>query len=184
MTVDERRAKKAAYMRGWRARNLERAREIGRATRARHIEHVRAYDRAYSAANLDRQREYQRGWREANRERDRARRRAWRAANPAKIIEAKHRWLSEHPTTAQAIRAAANANTRAREYDADGTITTETVLMLWRLQPTCVDCGYGSGLDHVIPLSRGGSNTSGNLANRCKPCNQRKGRRLPTEIAA
>lgn len=85
---------------------------------------------------------------------------------------------------AQAMRAAANANTRAREYGADGTITAQTVLMLWRLQPVCVDCGYGSGLDHVIPFIAGGSNTSGNLANRCKPCNSRKGRKLPSEIAA
>jgi 5-methylcytosine-specific restriction endonuclease McrA len=76
------------------------------------------------------------------------------------------------------------ANRRARMYGADGQIGYETVLELWRREPACVDCGEGRGVDHVIPFIRGGSNTSGNLANRCRSCNARKGRRLPEEMTA
>lgn len=53
----------------------------------------------------------------------------------------------------------------------------------------CVYCGTALGLenatlDHVIPLSRGGSHHLGNLVAACQPCNQRKGSLLPTEFFA
>ncbi len=51
----------------------------------------------------------------------------------------------------------------------------------------CVYCGTALGLenatlDHVIPLSRGGSHLPGNLVAACQPCNQLKGALLPTEF--
>lgn len=36
--------------------------------------------------------------------------------------------------------------------------------------------------DHVIPISRGGTNDWGNVVTACSPCNTRKGDRLPHEI--
>jgi 5-methylcytosine-specific restriction endonuclease McrA len=36
--------------------------------------------------------------------------------------------------------------------------------------------------DHLIPLSRGGSNDWKNVVTACSPCNARKGSRLPEEI--
>jgi 5-methylcytosine-specific restriction endonuclease McrA len=36
--------------------------------------------------------------------------------------------------------------------------------------------------DHVLPLSRGGANTWGNVVTACSPCNNRKGSRLPAEV--
>jgi 5-methylcytosine-specific restriction endonuclease McrA len=36
--------------------------------------------------------------------------------------------------------------------------------------------------DHVVPLSRGGTNDWGNVVTSCSPCNTRKGNRLPEEI--
>ncbi len=35
--------------------------------------------------------------------------------------------------------------------------------------------------DHILPLSRGGGNTWGNVVASCSPCNNRKGNRLPEE---
>lgn len=43
---------------------------------------------------------------------------------------------------------------------------------------------YQSGdltLDHVMPKSRGGASTWENLATSCKPCNNRKGDKTPSE---
>jgi hypothetical protein len=74
----------------------------------------------------------------------------------------------------RARAAAASANERARMYGVDGQISAETVLELWRREPACLDCGVGFGLDHIVSMSAGGSNTSGNLANRCHGCNSRK----------
>jgi 5-methylcytosine-specific restriction endonuclease McrA len=36
--------------------------------------------------------------------------------------------------------------------------------------------------DHVIPISRGGTNDWTNVVTACSPCNTRKGNRLPVEI--
>jgi HNH endonuclease len=49
---------------------------------------------------------------------------------------------------------------------------------VWRRdQGRCVDCGSKEQLefDHIIPLSRGGSNTVRNIELRCEPCNRKKG---------
>ena len=44
----------------------------------------------------------------------------------------------------------------------------------------CVYCGARSDLtlDHVVPLSKGGSNELENLATACRPCNSSKGARV------
>jgi HNH endonuclease len=49
---------------------------------------------------------------------------------------------------------------------------------------TCQYCGaYGVSLqcDHVIPISRGGSNDESNLVTACKPCNLSKHNKTPEE---
>lgn len=52
---------------------------------------------------------------------------------------------------------------------------------VWRRdQGRCVDCGSRERLeyDHIIPISRGGSNTARNVELRCESCNRRKGARV------
>ena len=50
---------------------------------------------------------------------------------------------------------------------------------------TCQYCGRMGGsdltIDHVVPKSRGGGHSWENLVSACKPCNHRKGGRLPNE---
>ncbi len=48
----------------------------------------------------------------------------------------------------------------------------------------CVYCGAKAErleCDHVVPLSRGGSNDDANLATACKPCNGSKWAKTPSE---
>jgi HNH endonuclease len=52
---------------------------------------------------------------------------------------------------------------------------------VWRRdRGSCVECGSRARLefDHIIPVSRGGSNTARNIELRCEPCNRRKGARI------
>jgi hypothetical protein len=52
---------------------------------------------------------------------------------------------------------------------------------VWRRdQGRCVDCGSRERLefDHLIPVSKGGSNTARNIELRCERCNRSKGARI------
>jgi len=52
---------------------------------------------------------------------------------------------------------------------------------------TCQYCGETNGplqCDHVIPVSRGGSNEESNLVTACKKCNQAKHNKTPEEWLA
>jgi 5-methylcytosine-specific restriction endonuclease McrA len=143
-----------------------------------------AYDAAYRAAHLEEHRAYMAVWRAGHREQIRAQKRAAYAAHPQRAIERARRWVEENPSRRRAIAMAASANTRAAEAGAHGRLSADDVTAMWRRQPHCLMCGDGVGLDHVIPLSRGGSNTTGNIQNLCRRCNARKGTKLPEELVA
>ncbi|HET9125049.1 MAG TPA: HNH endonuclease signature motif containing protein [Solirubrobacteraceae bacterium] len=52
---------------------------------------------------------------------------------------------------------------------------------VWRRdEACCVDCGSRERLefDHIIPISKGGSNTARNIELRCENCNRRKGDKI------
>lgn len=55
-------------------------------------------------------------------------------------------------------------------------------IVLIRDDWTCQYCGkFGDTIDHIIPKSRGGGNTWGNLCAACKDCNGSKGDLTPAE---
>jgi 5-methylcytosine-specific restriction endonuclease McrA len=65
--------------------------------------------------------------------------------------------------------------------------------LLLRDGAACAYCGLALGtglpysrptLDHVIPVSRGGSNALTNMVLACKPCNRAKADRMPEVTAA
>lgn len=55
-------------------------------------------------------------------------------------------------------------------------------LILIRDDWTCYMCNeYGDTMEHLLPKSRGGGSTWGNLAVACQPCNELKGDKTPEE---
>lgn len=81
-----------------------------------------------------------------------------------------------------------NRNRRARLAGAPGTHTREDILKLFDNQdglcnnPACkVGLVQGYHVDHMVPVSRGGSNDPGNLQLLCRSCNDSKGTKTPEE---
>mgnify|MGYP000854513651 CR=1 FL=1 len=76
---------------------------------------------------------------------------------------------------------------RARERGAAGTYTWSEVVRIYLAIGGCAYCGQPTTdvqPDHVIPLSRGGSNSITNVVPCCRPCNTDKRALLPNEWIA
>jgi 5-methylcytosine-specific restriction endonuclease McrA len=79
-------------------------------------------------------------------------------------------------------------NYLARKRGAYGTHSDEDIeFMLAYQQFLCFWCGHDISdgkhhVDHLIPLSKGGSNGPDNLVGACSSCNKSKGAKLPDEF--
>lgn len=86
----------------------------------------------------------------------------------------------------KAVRVVGHARRRARIKDVGGRFTAQDVLLQYRSQNgRCWHCGKLVGddyhVDHLIPLARGGVNTSDNIVISCPPCNLSKQDKLTSE---
>lgn len=126
-----------------------------------------------------------RRWGKENKERKRDNVKRWMVANPdkAKALRkrAAYKWGQNNRDTARAI----SNRRRARKKEAEGTYTKHDIQDLRIRQLACL-CGdsfekVSATVDHVIPLSRGGSNWPTNLQLLCQPCNDSKGTKLMSE---
>ncbi|HQU83931.1 MAG TPA: HNH endonuclease signature motif containing protein [Pyrinomonadaceae bacterium] len=76
---------------------------------------------------------------------------------------------------------------RARENNAEGSFTADDVSKIYHSQKGCckyclVEVGNDYHLDHIIPISRGGTNYPENLQILCETCNLRKAKKTPEEF--
>lgn len=84
----------------------------------------------------------------------------------------------------KAYRQAKGAERYARVIGAEGRFTHEDWLKIKQQYGCkCVICGINENIlpltiDHVIPVTKGGSNWPSNLQPLCQPCNSRKGNRI------
>ena len=70
---------------------------------------------------------------------------------------------------------------RSRKHVYREHIPSKVKIFVWRRdQGQCVECGSKERLeyDHMIPVSKGGSNTARNLQLLCERCNRKKGARI------
>jgi 5-methylcytosine-specific restriction endonuclease McrA len=93
------------------------------------------------------------------------------AENREAVLTANRRWVEENPERASLI-----SRIKKHRRRAAGTLTVEdwqSVLSLYG--DRCLACGAGDvTIDHVIPISRGGSNTADNVQPLCGTCNTKK----------
>lgn len=86
-------------------------------------------------------------------------------------------WFAADDADADAVAELVATQERSRRK----AIRTSVRHEVWRRdQGRCVDCGSRENLelDHIVPLSKGGSNTARNIELRCESCNRRKGARI------
>ena len=127
---------------------------------------------------------YRDAWRRKNQKRVNALAAAWRARNPEKAAEMEKRWAAAHP---EAIRTRC-ANRRARLRGAPGRHTAAEWRKCVELAGSrCQHCGKAGTYrtltrDHIVPLTRGGSNFIDNIQPLCYSCNSRKSNRLESEL--
>lgn len=154
-------------VRQWGIANRERKRKNQRAYDARNRERNRVKRRAYHAANAGREAEYSRNYYIKNKERLADRQRVYLANNPEKARQR------------VSVR-------RARRLQAEGTHTPADIQAQYERQKgRCHWCNVKVGntydVDHLIPLSRGGTDWPENLVISCPPCNRSRGDKLPHE---
>jgi 5-methylcytosine-specific restriction endonuclease McrA len=104
---------------------------------------------------------------------ERARCRRWRAENREKARAAVSNWTKNNPEEVR-VR---NNQRKALFYKASGSATSEQIQARIDLfGGMCAYCRVKpcEHVDHVIPLSRGGSNWPANLRPACADCNLRK----------
>jgi len=144
-------------------------------------------------------RESQRLWREANRERNRGTSHLWREANLEKKREQSRLWNRMHPEARQASSQKRRATPRGKALDAatihnrrvqlNGiSLAADTVLELKTdfdgFCPYCWEKIVKGHMDHVVPVTKGGTNARENLAWVCSTCNQQKGGKSLLEFRA
>lgn len=184
----------ARLNREWRANNLERARQRERAYMEANREERTAYIRKYNEEHREERLAYIRAYDQEHREEKREKRRRYWQANPEiheqhkqknrergrnnreQRREQQRRW---HVANPDKVRAKVHRR-RSWEHKAEGSFTAEEWEALKaRYDYTCLCCGKQEPeirltVDHVIPVTRHGSNYITNIQPLCRSCNSSK----------
>lgn len=112
--------------------------------------------------------------------------------NKEKHTEGVYRWRKNNPDKMAAIYTRYSQNNKEKVYlknnkrrvrvkDATFVILDKEIKRLY--SGNCIHCGAteNTTMDHLIPVSRGGRHSIGNLVPMCKSCNSSKGKRLYAE---
>ncbi len=172
-----------AKNREYASRNKELTTERNRLYYQQNQETIKRQQAAYRQANHARIMEKNREWRKANEATQIAKRREYYLS----IKDSHNKYSSEYyknnPVRVNAIRAAR----RARELNAEGRYTQEDIIFLISMQRgKCACCRESIAVkyhvDHIVPLSAGGSNCRSNLQLLCPSCNLQKSNKNPIEF--
>lgn len=158
--------------------NPDKARQFRRTKYLNNSEYYKERSKSHHRRNKDSP-EYKKSllerseaWKQANPEQFKANQRSWRRRNVEHIAELARKYKEEHPEQ----RRAAHSRRRSRKKNANGATSKEQFksrIEMFGGMCTYCDSEY-EHMDHVIPLSKGGTNWPANLRPACAKCNTSK----------
>lgn len=181
-------ARKAVY----RQLNAEKIKAAQTKRRQEHPEKIRESARRSYAKDPEKEKQRSKRWREANPEKraeywdnfGKEKVRAYREANLEDVKDYQRRWRQENRETVYAYI----HKRRALKKGSGGTHTSADLNEIFAAQKgRCALCrinlGSSKHIDHIMPLSRGGSNGRANIQFLCPSCNLSKGAKDPVDFA-
>ena len=179
------------YVRKWKAARPDMVKASRAAFNARMSPGARAKENRYHRELRQRHPEASRAsgkrWRDANPEKMQAHRDAWLAWPGNKELDDARRaaWTKANPDKVRAYHSVRNA----RKAGGGGSHTATDIAAKMEAQGfRCIYCPaalrtVAYEVDHIIPLSRGGSDSADNIQCLCRRCNRRKHDRTHAEFA-
>jgi 5-methylcytosine-specific restriction endonuclease McrA len=167
-----------------RARELNPDIERARVARYLATDKAKATRLAYYLAHVEDIKRRAKEWKEQNPERALENRQKHYAANKDKIVQRVAAWNAANPDGPRTR----GRNYRAKLNVAEGSHARQEVAALYEKQGgICVYCAKPLGTkyhaDHIVALSKGGSNWISNIQLTCGPCNNHKRATDPAEFA-
>lgn len=146
-------------------------------------ERKKAKTTAWYRANKEKADSAAAAWRKANAARRSATNAALYAANPERKKAVMSAWVKANPEKVRVIQ----HNRRARKCAIGGKLSPSLPMRLFALQKgKCACCGQPLGesfhLDHIMPISLGGTNTDDNIQLLRQRCNNQKHAKHPVEF--
>jgi len=134
---------------------------------------VLAKQKVYNKTNHEKIAERQRKYVSCHREKYREIGRRWRVCHPEKVLENTRKQRRRNPkkSVLQTVLR------RARQKGATGKVTvSEIETMFFKYGYRCLACGATEKLtvDHIVPITKGGSLSMENLQPLCHSCNSKK----------
>ena len=87
------------------------------------------------------------------------------------------KWQKNNPDKVRNYKKVSSVIRKTRELKNGGTFTVlQWEILIWYTGGKCLDCKKVTSLtvDHIIPISKGGSSNISNLQPLCRSCNGRK----------
>lgn len=141
-------------------------------------EKARAQDRKYYANNPEKRKQKNHIYRKNNATKIITYSRDYYYKNKKAKNEQNKKWYKEHP---EKSRDKYNKRRAAKMQNGKFYVTPKFLMKLY--SSNCLVCNSNSNIemDHVIPLTRGGTHGEGNLQPLCRSCNASKGNKTMTE---